>query len=269
MKLAILLHGHMRSYEKTFSSYKKMLRKLKKQFERCDVFLHTWDTKEPNTKTWHPIPPDINDVITEDTVQNMYTPTKMLLESQIIEKPNKTLFGICYEGLKYSAYSAYAANNLKKDFEKENNFVYDVVIKIRPDVEFYTDFFLEELQENDCIWTCQQFTKRSAIDVVVFSNSESMNKVCDYYEKFDDLMKNLDKISNDLRSMNNESVFDYYLGCLAETKKVSKYVMPRDWRLFRSWWPRGHRVGHRKWDRMLATKEIDKFKKYEYFRIKK
>ena len=269
MKLAILLHGHMRSYEKTFSSYKKVVKKLKKQFDTCDVFLHTWDTKEPNTRTWYPIPPDANGDVDEQEIKSMYAPTKMLMERQDIKEPNKTLFGICYEGLKYSAYSAYAANQLKEEHEKENNFTYDIVIKMRPDVEFYSDFFIDELKESDCIWICQQFTKRSAIDVIVFSNSEAMNKICDYYKEFDSLMNNLDNISDEISGRNNEAVFDYYLNSLPETKKVSKYVMPRDWRLFRSWWPRNHQVGHRKWDRLLAIKEINQYKKYKYFRIKK
>ena len=32
MKLAILLHGHMRSYEKTHSSFQRVLQNLKKEF---------------------------------------------------------------------------------------------------------------------------------------------------------------------------------------------------------------------------------------------
>jgi len=256
----------MRSYEKTHSSFQKILQNLKKEFEKCDIFIHTWRKKEPETPTWHEGSPEENEIIKEEQIKNLYKPIKLLIEEQNIKDSNETLFGICHKGLRYASYSAHAANQLKKEYEKENNFKYDVVIKIRPDVEFFSNFIVEELGDNENIWTCQQFTKRSVTDVVVFSNSENMNKVCEYYNNFDFLMQNVAKIQNQLNGLNNESVFDYYLNNLSIPKKVSKFVMPRDWRLFRSWWPSGHKVGHRKWDPDLATIDIENNDKYKYFR---
>ena len=48
--------------------------------------------------------------------------------------------------------------------------------------------------------------------------------------------------------------------------KVSKYCMPRDWRLLRTNWDPDHHVGHRKWDKDLASKDIDEMDRFKFFR---
>ena len=49
MKIAIQLFGHLRTYKKCLPALKKHL--LNKY--DCDIFMHTWDTYNHNTKTWH------------------------------------------------------------------------------------------------------------------------------------------------------------------------------------------------------------------------
>ena len=261
LKLAILLHGHMRSYEQTNFSFKRVVGNLKKKFELCDIFIHTWDMKEPESKTWHSGPPlgFQNDKIKEKEIRQLYNPVDILVESQEIKYPKLLLHGTCYEAVKHVWYSMYMANELKKKQEDKNNFKYDIVVKLRPDIEFFDDFLLEELEANDKIWHCQQFTKRTASDVVFFANSKNMDLIAEYY-------KNFDRLSYTKGVNSTESIFNYYLDNLGVPTCVSKFVMPRDWRICRSWWEPGHRVGHRKWDPELAAKDIKLKKRFEYFR---
>lgn len=253
----------MRSYEQTNSSFKRVVGNLKKKFDLCDIFIHTWDTKEPESKTWHSGPPlgFKNTEIEEKGIRDIYNPVDILVESQKIKYPKLLLHGTCYEAVKNVWYSMYMANKLKKKQEDKNKCKYDVVIKVRPDVEFFDDFLFEELEVNDNIWYCQQFTKRSASDVIFFTNSKNMDLVAEYYIKFD-------KLSCIGNVNSTESIFNYYLDNLGVPTCVSKFVMPRDWRICRSWWEPGHRVGHRKWDPELASEDINQIKRFEYFRRK-
>ena len=54
-RIAILFHGHLRSYEVTAPFFKEnVLNEIKKDNNHCDIFLHTWDEEEFTTKTFNP-----------------------------------------------------------------------------------------------------------------------------------------------------------------------------------------------------------------------
>lgn len=49
MKLAILLFGHMRTFEYSGQFFMKNVA----EYYDCDIFIHTWDTIDSQTKSWH------------------------------------------------------------------------------------------------------------------------------------------------------------------------------------------------------------------------
>ena len=263
----------MRSYQLTHPSFHTALKELKEEFDLCDIFIHTWDMQEPKNTTWkYPkfmkAPENFkNKIITKKDICNVYNPTKLIIEKQDIKqvKTEKKPIKDKVYTWKYIWYSFFKANELKKQYEAENNFKYDVVIKIRPDVQFFSNFFIDELKLNQKIWYCQIFKKRAASDIILFSSSENMDCVSDFYLFFDDIWSNLSGKNNYRYNRKRECSFNDYLEKLEQPTVVSKFVMPRDWRLFRSWWQLDQQTQHEKWDRELAIKAIAADKRYSYF----
>jgi len=267
-RLAFLLFGHMRSYEITNTSFRRVLGLLNKTYD-CDVFIHTWNYMEPETPTWHDGPSKLkNKPISTDEIVSIYNPKTMLIEKQKIKNPNHTvLINQCYEGLKYSTYSRYKANELKKQHEKDTGLKYDVAIMSRPDVIYYTNFLEEELARPEMLWLCQVFCNGAANDIISFSSSSNIDKLCQYHFSYDTIL-----FENNFQ--NNEGTFNYYIDSLGIDTKVSKYCMPRDWKITRSWWSKDYNpppeYAHdpMTWSQSAGADEINNNEQYTYFRRK-
>tara|TARA_R100000234_G_scaffold40732_1_gene24398 strand:- start:7694 stop:8497 length:804 start_codon:yes stop_codon:yes gene_type:complete len=262
MKVAILFHGHLRSFRKTCDSFnEKVVSPILQAGHSVELFMHTWDKEEFDTKTWHKGARDIVDTNLHE-VEKLYGTKNILCETQKINNPNNIIFGRPYEALKLVWYSFYKAWFLMHEHEKTNG-AFDVVIATRPDVYHYTDIFLDELENTDHVWQTQIFTKKAASDVVIYGARENIYKcLIGFYQRFDELHKP-EKINN---VTNNEYIFNDFLAKTVNVK-TSRYCMPVNWRILRSWWNIDHKEGHRKWDRDLALKDINKNEKYKYFRI--
>jgi len=252
----------MRSYELTHQSFNEVLNDLKTEYE-CDVFVHTWNELEPKTSTWHEgyLKVKSGDV-DRDRILSIYNPVSCLIEEQNIRNPSKTIFyNQCEEGVLYAQYSRYKVNELKKQHEKLHSFRYDVVIVSRPDIIYYRNLLHEELQNPESLWVSQVFLG-GASDILFLSNSENIDKVCKFYNHFHETRK----------SSNVESTLENYLRTLGLERKTSRYCMPRDWKIVRSWWgedknPSPGTSDHRIWDKNVGTEEINRNDQYSYFRI--
>jgi hypothetical protein len=260
-KLAFLFFGHMRSYRFTHQSFSTIMSNLSKEYD-CDTFIHTWDELEAPTRSHH----DANlrtphEIVDKSEIVSLYNPVDILIETQVIENPNKVIFhNQCEEGVLYAQYSRYMVNELKKQYEKLNNFKYDVVIMSRPDIIYYQKFLDSELKSPELLWLGQVYLG-GASDIVYFSSSENIDSACEFYKHFNSTPK----------SHNLETTWENYLNTLKINKKVSKYCMPRDWKITRSWWgeDKNPSPGHPTdliWDRPTGTKEINENEFYKYFR---
>ena len=87
------------------------------------------------------------------------------------------------------------------------------------------------------------------------------DSVCSFYKNLDSL-HSVETLKN---TTWQEFTFNEHIKQKARVKK-SKYCMPRDWRLQRSWWSLDHKVGHRKWDKETAEKEIRENDDFKFFR---
>jgi hypothetical protein len=143
MKIALCISGQPRNASRGIPNILKHL-----DFE-FDVFQHAWwdnnSSSQLFTKSNIAKTKDIvSEPVDNNWISQMYSNfniKKLLLESQILFDVPKELeirktkfsnaFNICS-----SLYSIYKCNELKKDHEKTNNFIYDIVIRTRLDFGF-------------------------------------------------------------------------------------------------------------------------------------
>ena len=221
-KIAILLVGEMRNYDNNniINNNNKFL------FEKyqCDIFVSTWTKRgfSPcNLSIKNKVYKDDN--VTIDDIYNTYKNVKAVnIESyenwkNSLSKEYENYYNqpFIINGQNGSntvfpqLYKLHDANKLKNDFEKQNNFKYDMVFRFRPDM-----CLVEDIQENYIIpfkkhfdsdtnnkmWTLNPykiFYPNRIYDIFFYCNSEVMNIIADSYEKIIQLINN--KYNNGLQ----------------------------------------------------------------------
>lgn len=209
-KIAIQLFGHLRSYKDTYISFNKnLLEPLKKEGYEIDVFLHSWTETDTSEQSWHNINGDTrgrntsNDDIT--CVRKFYKPKKFKLEKQLLvdnfELREKFMnLPRQYSAIINSAYTKFRVNELRLQYEKENNIHYDYIIQTRPDILFNNEFGIDkflntyktygfEVPKNSVFTSCVPFRRGPiesdiflcSIDLILFSVPEVMNKINNLY----------------------------------------------------------------------------------------
>jgi len=147
MKVAVLLFGHLRTFEYCAPYLKKNF--LDKY--DCDVFIHTWNTMDSETKSWDnkksqhcPVTEAI-----KAKIKKIYNPRKILIEEQVI-KEEILVHSLVDDksaslaGIHFMFESMNKANLLRKEYEKEKGISYDIVLVTRPDVAFFRVLELEK-----------------------------------------------------------------------------------------------------------------------------
>lgn len=158
-KVALLLCGYLRSWEKCLGSFVKFFRDVD-----FDIFIHTYTT----VKGYHPYIRDSCNITDnaykkaeEDIINTIKLPyTRLVIESEedssneIKQIEQKDLN--CYQWLEYGPYDDLQVlkgkgisirtylqyrklrlcNELRKDYEKSTNTKYDYVIKLRMDLDY-------------------------------------------------------------------------------------------------------------------------------------
>lgn len=145
MKVAIQLFGHLRTYDKC---YQRLFECLGKLYD-CDVFIHTWDTLDHNTQTWHSH--KVKKTLSKDEIQQQliecYNPKDFKIEHQNVKDEGVVIAqdkAISIFGIKSMLYSMKESNRLREEYEKKTGIRYDFVVMLRPDVELWFPFRLEE-----------------------------------------------------------------------------------------------------------------------------
>ena len=141
MRIALCISGQPRGLEKNVNH---IIEHLIKPSEISDVFIHTWFDESLIGKPFSSGQPAQNEKLgcwTEDTLDqlNKLNPIKFLYEPNKSFEEFNDLEGLpsaMQTQLASNIYSVYSANKLKSDYEKENNFKYDLVIKTRIDCKY-------------------------------------------------------------------------------------------------------------------------------------
>ena len=192
MKTAILFYGHMRTFDRCFKSVRdNVIVPL-----NADVFIHTWDEIEARTKTWHSRSMNVRPISEKERllINNMFQPTDMLIEHQPATDDNCTTPNnkISVSGQKFMLHSLKQACLLKQKHEQSGGFQYDVVVKIRPDIQVLSPLTFDiPISPNDVFVVGRKHSKPpevrsySACDIINVATSSTMDRICCVVDHFD------------------------------------------------------------------------------------
>lgn len=208
MKIALLICGTVRNYKKNYQSWYKHLLSLFK----VDIFFHTYDVYGFHNKN------DNNNMNVYDNINliNILKPKNYIIDSyenklKYFKNQVKTQ---CMrngspkpEYIRSQLYSIYMANQLKLIYETENNFKYNIVIKIRFDTIFYSNFNMTDInliQKYKNVILCGN----SNIKTMLYKNA-----CCNCIKKFND--KKFEKCElhtniSDIVLMSTSNIMDFY-----------------------------------------------------------
>ena len=145
MRIAVLLYGHLRNFKECAPTLK---RRVIEPYN-ADVFVHTWDVTDHTTMTVsqngesRTIVRPVDAEVKKD-IDFYYSPKALEVEHQepydkgVVIETEKSRFSTV--GPHYQFYTLRKANELRKQYERDNNIKYDCVLVTRPDVAFFSDF---------------------------------------------------------------------------------------------------------------------------------
>ena len=189
MKVALLLCGFLRTYKHNYDNLKKNI--LNKY--DCDIFLHISRNEYYNDKYINnsvSITNKINSVI------NLYDPKSFIVEKESEFKNNNKVQN---NTLRFF-HKIYQVNNLRINFEYLNDFKYDLVIIMRPDIYLMDDYDMIKnniklINDNFIIFSKTQLNRnicdneKSIDDKFCIGNSNSINNFANMYLKIREYIK--------------------------------------------------------------------------------
>mgnify|MGYP000026361337 FL=1 len=137
--------------------------------DNVDVFIHSWATDY------------------EDRLVEIYNPKKSKFEEQIVFGGHKDMAG--WEKSASRWYGAQQSIKLKKQYEEENNFKYDVVMWTRFDMGFFEKLDFSEIGDYSNMYvpdnnnpSTMKSDNPRILDYWYFSSSENMDIIGDLYD---------------------------------------------------------------------------------------
>jgi|TARA_Y100000015_G_scaffold17305_1_gene16667 hypothetical protein len=187
MKVALCISGQPRYLEEGYAQINKSI--LQKYSP--DVFVHTWwDNSMSNKKMELPSTLSYGRTYywrenTIDLIKKFYNPVVFLYEPQIIFNPfNDVNYELARPSNVHSMFfSIQRSNQLKMQYERENNFLYDIVIRCRFDVDiikFDIDLYNLSMDYVNCY-----AMKDSPNSDLAISSSKNMDIYTSLYDNFE------------------------------------------------------------------------------------
>jgi hypothetical protein len=216
MKVALLLAGHPRTYEQTFLSFQQNILNI---YPNLDIFIWCWD----ELGYWTPNNPDgsvpeygvynKSGYVNKDKLLDMYKPKKYCIQSpkdhkEKIESLVDTIVEKRYPHVRpfnnmSCWYSLYNADLLRRQYEEENNFKYDVVIRWRFDIIIERPLVISDrFTIPTDIWGDP--VPHGYDDVCFYGSSETMKNICD-------LIVNVVEVAKNNPQWDSHSAFKYWV----------------------------------------------------------
>lgn len=177
MKIAVLFGGQLRTGVETSKS---VFNFLGEYLPYCDFFVHTWDITSYKKNDYYGSHRETFDWETIklkkeylDEFLNIYKPLKFELTPFL--KFRKEIEDTDDYLMPPWAYSFWKSNELKKEYEIENNFKYDYVIKLRGDLIFWSDFSLKPIFEYISNKKFEKLPMYHLEDMLYLSSSEGID----------------------------------------------------------------------------------------------
>lgn len=192
MKIALCLSGQPRYLNEGYSGiYENILSKYSP-----DIFVHTWwDKSMENKKMDLPSSLSYNRTYywqnnTLDLIKSLYSPKVLFYQAQMEFKTYSNVnYELCTPKNVHSMfYSIEKSNELKMNYEIENNFVYDAVIRCRFDTQF-NKFDINLLNIDLNYINCDNLSHGFPNDQFAISTSENMNKYSSVYRNLEKYQK--------------------------------------------------------------------------------
>jgi hypothetical protein len=195
MKIAICFSGQIRTGVECSSNFLNYIGDLRSS---CDFFVHTWDVETISMNLHVDIGKEANKpfVVDKSVFENfkeVYNPKKMVIDTYDSVETRNAPGGLRFNK-KANAYvvslfeSIFYANELKKEYEKENNFKYDFVVRCRPDLIFSNSKSLkddiEQAKEKLLLYGAHKrcFGVERVEDIFWISKSDEMDCISNFYE---------------------------------------------------------------------------------------
>ena len=256
-RLAIQICGHLRTFDKTYQSfYEHIILPNEKEGYKIDVFMHIWDEIEYQSLQWHNEQfPELRGKKITNTeinfIKENYKPVKLEYSEQL-KIDDDTLFDeftggkTAFKTMNNVWYTKYRVNELRKEYEKEQNIQYDYVINTRPDILYISDFNIDKIldvynnllkpfdnPENKLFYSgCHRDMPikddllLAASDILYFGKPNVMDKVSSIY-----LNLNKDELKSNFKS------WESYLIYTANKNNIKPiqlgYGLQKDWKILR------------------------------------
>jgi hypothetical protein len=194
MKIAVCFSGQIRTGVQTAPNILRYIGDLRSE---CDIFVHTWDIKtDPNQQK----PDDPNILINVDRsvfseFYRLYNPLYMVVEPYRLRAVASTWGGERVDaktGRNYVSMfeSIYESNQIKMIHEQKHGFVYDRVIRIRPDLTFNPtrnlrdDLIAAPIDDKTFVseYHKSNFNDGKLEDIYWVASSPVMDKICNFHE---------------------------------------------------------------------------------------
>lgn len=181
MKIALLISGYVRTFENNINHFKSNLL----QNHDVDIYIH----KTKNEK---------NDKYNN---KNNWNKIKSLINPKIILETNNLYFddNCKINNVMNQFYKFYILNKVKNSIEKEENILYDIVVKWRPDILLNNKIDFTNIEQNSIyipqdskIDTSKLKNKNDnyLCDIIAYGDNNSMNYYFNFYKKLNVLIKN-------------------------------------------------------------------------------
>jgi len=183
-RLAICLSGQPRNFE---ISYQSLLDFYFPNYE-CDVFIHTWKDTNYSSQFCNKVIENTDDL--HGRYIKLFKPKKIMIEDQIsFDKTGikDLVWGCKLDSVLSMFYSIQLVNKLKSKYEREHDFIYDFVMRIRTDLKLIRPIKLEDIAPNHIAlfnWTQQNtYNERGYSDVFAIGNSNLMDVYSNAFDK--------------------------------------------------------------------------------------
>lgn len=184
VKTALCISGHLRTFEGNFKSvYDNIINRLD-----CDVFIHTWDKMGLQ---WRFTDSNLHMIETEyleSRIKQLYNPKKLVIEKyrQMPTTPimfKKQIDHRDVPGILSMFYKIEACNELKKQYENENNFKYDCVIRFRGDLSMESPIPVDSNTNLNYLFLPVFGNFAGLCDQIAYGSSEIMDKYSNIYSQ--------------------------------------------------------------------------------------
>ncbi len=223
LKVALCISGHLRTFEQ---NYQSVYANILSRFD-CDVFIHTWDTLGLNHRHLDNLVSTISTHQLMDRINKIYNPKKIVIETNRNFDITPIIKQRSFEhrdvsGILSMYYKIEECNKLKSEYEKENNFKYDCVIRFRGDIFVESPLPIDNKTNFNYLYMPVYGNFGGLNDQFAFGGSEIMDKYSSLYSNIENHLKNN-------AVMNPEKLLDFHVRALSIplARFNFKYVIKR------------------------------------------